>query len=88
MTPEELQAKLLATLALQRELEALEDRFSLAIKELMSLKRESKKSLLVSFEGEIWRLDRLDLSEEAMKEARKHGGFYNQFRFRNLGKSL
>jgi hypothetical protein len=84
MSPEQLHAKALAALVLQRELEAHELRFALAIKELM----RSESALMVSVDGEIWRLERRDQAGEALQEARTHGGFYSQFRFRNLGKPI
>ena len=88
MTPEELQTKARAALELQRELEDVEDRFARAIKELMAVEHETKRTLIVSVDGEIWRLDRWNHTTEAMETAKRYGGFYNQFRFHNLGKPV
>ena len=87
MTDDEIQAELTECLRLQRELEARRDDLTVRFERILEATRHQRR-VIAQIEGELYELGRTDLTAEALKVARKHGGFYSEYRLIRLGKPI
>ena len=88
MTEDEIQSELTECLKLQQELETREDELVTRFKRILEACKDSPNRILVKIEGEVYQLQRLNLTQDAIESARKHGGFYSQYRLAKLGARL
>lgn len=50
---------------------------------------KKREQLTVEIDGEVYQLKRKDFeTEDAIESARKHGGFYSQYRLVKIGKPI
>jgi hypothetical protein len=73
--------ELRAILALQNEIDQKLDELIPRIKKLMD---EHKGRIVVRIEGELYELARIDAQSQAMVSAKKHRGFFCQYRLVKL----
>jgi hypothetical protein len=91
MSPEEIKAELRSCLALQNEIAGKTDELTERYKQVLLAWDQLKKreQLTVEIDGEIYQLKRKDFeTQDAIESARKHGGFYSQYRLVKIGKPI
>jgi hypothetical protein len=91
LTPEEIKTELRLCLALQNELYAKADELTGRYKQVLFAWEHLKKHqyLTVEIDGEFYQLKRHDFeTEDAIKSAGKHGGFYSMYRLIKIGKPI
>jgi predicted transcriptional regulator len=88
MTNEEIHAELAECLRLQTELEARRDELTGRFKRILEATRENRQRLITTIDGELYELGRADLVNQTVDAARKHGGFFTEYRLIKLGKPI
>lgn len=88
MINEEIQAELAECLRLQTQLEALRDDLTGRFKRVIEATRDCRQWIITAIDGELYELGRTDLMAHTLDSARKHGGFFSEYRLIKLGKPI
>jgi hypothetical protein len=88
MTKEEIQAELAEYLRLQTELGARRDDLTGRLKRIIEAIHGDRHRVTTQIDGELYELGRADLTAQTIDSARKHGGFYSEYRLIKLGKPI
>lgn len=88
MTNDEIQAELAECLRLQTELEARREELIGRFKRVLEAADHHRRRIITQIDGELYELGRVDLTTATLDSARKHGGFFTQYRLIKLGKPI
>ena len=88
MTNDEIVAELAECLRLQTELEARRDELIGRFKRVLEVAEHHRRRVIAQIDGELYELGRVDLTAQTLDAARKHGGFFTEYRLIKLGKPI
>lgn len=83
------QQEIRVILALQQEVDTKQAELITRIKAVLQSEREKgNQRIIYDLDGEIYELTKVDETIQAIDSARKHGGFYFDYRLVRLGKPI